>query len=93
MHRELNLYKTLCEVNNVEKSTAEKILAEVKRVYHALGEEEIFDEQSQVIKKINTDLTKTVFNNFVSNYKTLATISQMFSNKTPISKKVILEEN
>jgi len=92
LHKELNLYKTLCEVNNVERTTAEKILAEVKRVYHALGEEEIFDEQSQVIKKINTDLSKKVFNNFVSNYKTLATISQMFSDKTPISKKVILEE-
>ena len=35
---------------------------------------------------------KQVFNNFISNYKTLATISQMFNNKTPISKKVILEQ-
>jgi len=92
LHKELNLYKTLCEVNNVERTTAEKILTEVKRVYHALGEEDIFDEQTNVIKKINTDLTKKVFNNFVSNYKTLATISQMFNGKTPISKKVILEE-
>jgi len=93
LHRELNLYKTLCEVRNIERSTAEKVLAEVKRVYHTLGEEDIFDEQSQVIKKINTDLSKKVYNNFVSNYKTLATISQMFSSKTPIAKRVILENN
>tara|TARA_R110002020_G_scaffold82099_2_gene203302 strand:+ start:3715 stop:4521 length:807 start_codon:yes stop_codon:yes gene_type:complete len=92
LHRELNLYKTLCEVRNVERRTAEKILAEVKRVYHSLGEGEIFDEQTQVIKKINTNLSKKVYNNFVSNYKTLATISQMFNSRTPITKKVILED-
>jgi hypothetical protein len=91
LHRELGLYKTLCEVRNVEKNTAEKILNEVKRVYHSLGEEEIFDEQSQVIKKINSNLSRNVFRNFVSNYKTLATISQMFSSKTPITNRVILE--
>ena len=93
LHRELNLYKTLSDVRGVNKDTAEKILSEVKRVYHTLGEQEIFDEQSEVIKKINTDVGKQVFNNFISNYKTLATISQMFNNKTPISKKVILEQS
>ena len=93
LHKELNLYKTLSDVRGVQKDTAEKILSEVKRVYHTLGEQEIFDEQSEVIKKINTDVGKQVFSNFISNYKTLATISQMFSNKTPISKRVILEQS
>lgn len=93
LHKELNLYKTLCDVNGLQKDTAEKILTEVKRVYHTLGEEEIFDEQTEVIKKINTNLDKNVFKNFVSNYKTLASISQMFSSKTPISRRVILEGN
>ena len=92
LHKELNLYKSLYEVNNVNRSTAEKVLLEVKRVYHSFGKEEIFDEQTEVIKKINSGLSKKIFNNFVSNYKTLATISQMFDNNTPISKKVILEE-
>jgi len=93
LHRELNLYKTLSDVRGVKKDTAEKILSEVKRAYHSLGEQEIFDEQSEVIKKINTNVGKQVFNNFISNYKTLATISQMFSSKTPIANKVILEES
>jgi hypothetical protein len=92
LHKELNLYKTLCEVNSVSKPTAEKILVEVKRVYHTLGQDEIFDEQTEVIKKINAGLSKKMFSNFVSNYKTLATISQMFSSKTPISKRIVLEQ-
>ena len=37
-------------------------------------------------------MSKKVYNNFVSNYKTLATISQMFNSRTPITKKVILED-
>lgn len=91
LHRELGLYKTLCEVRSVKKDTAEKILSEVKRVYHSLGEQEIFDEQSEVIKKINSDLSKNIYSNFISNYKTLATISQMFNSKTPITRKIMLE--
>jgi len=92
LSRELGLYKALCETSGVEKDTAEKILSEVKRVYHSLGQEEIFDEQSEVIKKINTDLSKNVYSNFIPNYKMLATISQMFDQKTPISRRVILEQ-
>ena len=90
--RELGLYKALSETSGVEKDTAERILTEVKRVYHSLGQDEIFDEQSEVIKKINTDLSKRVYTNFIPNYKMLATISQMFDKKTPINKRVILEQ-
>ena len=93
LQKELTLYKTLCEISEVEKTVAEKILVEVKRVYHTLGEQDIFDEQTEVIKKINTDLSKSVFKNFVSNYKTLASISQLFNPKTPIPNRVLLEQN
>jgi len=92
LSKELNLYKTICDTQKVSKDTAEKILSEVKRVYHSLGQEELYDEQTQVIKKINKGLSKDVFNNFISNYKTLATISQMFNGKTPINKRIMLEQ-
>jgi len=90
--KELSLYRTICDTQKVNKNTAERILSEVKRVYHSLGQEEIYDEQTEVIGKINKGLSKNVFNNFVSNYKTLATISQMFSGKTAINKKIMLEQ-
>ncbi len=37
------------------------------------------------------NLAPSVFNNFVPNYKTLATIAQIFSNKTSPKNKIILE--
>lgn len=92
LYRELNIYKELCSVNSVNRISAEKIISEAKRVYFSFNEQEIFDEQTSVLKKINTDLTPNVFKNFVSNYKTLATISQMFDDKTTIQNKVLLEE-
>jgi hypothetical protein len=92
LSRELGLYKAIVDTNGVDKETAERILSEVKRVYHSLSSEEIYDEQSEVIEKINKDLSRNVFNNFVPNYKSLASIYQMFNNKTPINRKIMLEK-
>jgi len=92
LKEEVDLYKTLTETSGLDKDTAGKLLSEVKRVYFALNREEIFDEQSKAIKAVNRTLTKDVFSNFVPNYKNLATISQMFSEKTPIKQRVLLEK-
>ena len=93
LSRELGLYRAIVGTNGVDKDTAERILSEVKRVYHSLSSEEIYDEQSEVIGKINKDLSKRVFNNFVPNYKSLASIYQMFNSKTQkalLSRYVVL---
>jgi len=52
----------------------------------------VFHEQSKVIKKINKDLGKEVYNNFVPNYQSLASLSQIFQDKMPIKSRVILEK-
>jgi hypothetical protein len=51
----------------------------------------VFKQQTELIHDINKELTPEVFNNFVPNYKALATIDQMFSIKTSPKNKVILE--
>ena len=89
--KELKLYKTITTTNEVEIDIAERILSEVKRVYHTLSSQEIYDEQSEVINKVNKDLSKDIFRNFISNYKSLATINQMFNSSTPIKKRIMLE--
>ena len=90
---ELELYRTLYETVDVDSMTAEKLLLEVKRVYMALNQEEVFDQQSQLIGTINRELGKDTFNTFVPNYKDLATISQIFDNRTTIKKRTLLENN
>jgi len=92
--KELELYRSLTDIKSMPVHVAEKIIYESKRNYDFLNKQQIFDEQTTVIKKINKSLGKDVFNNFVPQYKSLATIYQMF-NSSDLSpkKKVLLEES
>jgi hypothetical protein len=56
-----------------------------------ISPDNLFKQQSALIHDINKELSSDVFNNFVPNYKTLATIDQIFSLKTSPKNRVILE--
>ena len=91
LKKELDCYKALREKSGLDKYTAEKLVFETKRVYNSLDQDEEFLEQSKLIKRINTNLGSEVYKNFVPNYKTYATISQIFGDKTPVKNRVLLE--
>jgi hypothetical protein len=55
------------------------------------GEQEVFNQQSKLISKINKNIGIQVYYNFVPNYKTLATISQIFNKTIPENQKILLE--
>ena len=90
--RELELYKTLYETKGLRPRTAEKLIQETKRVHVQINKKQLFKEQSQLISKINKNLTKDVFLNFVPNYKSLATISRIFDEDVIVKQRVLLEE-
>jgi hypothetical protein len=92
LYKEMKLYKALCEKEKIDKNTAEKIISEVKRKREKLNNEEIFSEQSALIKKMNKAFTKSIFSSFVPNYKNLATIAQIFGDKVAIKSKILLEQ-
>ena len=91
LRRELDLYKTLMDNNNLQEIIAEKILVETKKQHNQINQEQLFKEQSIAISKINKELSRSVFNNFVPNYKYLATISQVFGSTQGPKTKVLLE--
>ena len=92
LSKEYELYKTLEAGQDLEIRMAEKIISEVKKAHDTIDLKQLFREQSRFIKSINYEISKEVFNNFVPNYKDLATIYQMFDTELPIKKKVLLEE-
>ena len=92
LYRELKLYKTICETYDLEPHTAERLVYEIKKEHTKLDKQELFTEQSVLIKKINSILSNSVFSNFVPNYKSLATAYQIFNEETPIKKRVLLEQ-
>ena len=93
INKELKLFKNLLETNNLSLTTAEKLIQESKKEYEKLDKKKIFKEQSVIIKKINKEMTKGVFANFVPNYKDLATLSQIFDADVSVKRRVMLEEH
>ncbi len=93
MGREVRIYKNILETKDEKHTIAEKILSESKIEYSVLDKRQIFSEQSQMISKINKELSKDVFTTFVPNYKNLATLHQVFNNLDLSAKqRVLLEE-
>jgi hypothetical protein len=89
--QELDCYRALQEKSGLDKYTAEKLIFEAKSKYNKLNKDKIFAEQSAVIKKINHELGSDTYNNFVPNYKTHATLAQIFGDKVPVKNRVLLE--
>ena len=92
LYKQLRLYKALTETREVDYLTAEKIIAEVHRVFSTFDKKALYDEQTAAIHKINHEVSPTVFQNYVSNYKSLASAFQMFHDDTiGVKDRVLLE--
>lgn len=91
LKKHFQCYKSLYENQDLDRETSEKILREAKIARRLIDPDGLFKEQSALIGDINKDLSPSVFGNFVPNYKTLATIDQIFSDKTSPKSRVMLE--
>ncbi len=93
MAKELELYRVLCETYDLKPHMAEKMIFEIRKLHESLDKKQLFTEQTDIIKKINQSFGKSFFSSFVPNYKTLATISQVFNMEVPTKKRLVLEES
>ena len=93
LYKDLQNYRSLYENQNLPIEIAEKIIKEAKLAHRVMDPHGLFVSQSDLIADVNKELTPEVFNNFVPNYKTLASIAQMFSDKSSPKNTVILENN
>lgn len=93
LREELDLYRSIYETRDLEKSTAEKVVVQIKEKHDSLDKRKLFLEQSALINKINRTLSNKVYNNFVPNYKTIASVYSIFQDALPVKDRVLLEEN
>jgi hypothetical protein len=91
LRQELDLYRTLLETKGLPSNLAERLVAETVKQHRRVDQKKLFSEQSAAISAINKKISKSVFSNFVPNYKDLATISQVFADATKPKRKVMLE--
>ena len=91
LKKDLECYRSLYEDQNLDRFTSEKILKEVKVQKRLIDPEGLFIQQTELIHDINKETSSEIFNNFVPNYRTLASIAQIFSGKTSPKNQVVLE--
>lgn len=91
LKRHLDCYRSLYETSNLNEKICEKVLREAKLAHRVLDPHGLFISQTDLIDDVNKELSPSVFNNFVPNYKTLASIYQIFSGELTPKNSVILE--
>jgi hypothetical protein len=91
LRKDLDCYRSLYENQNLDRLTAEKILKEVKLQNRLIDSTGLFRQQTKLVHDVNKEVSPSVFKNFVPNYKSLATIMQIFSDKISPKDQVILE--
>jgi len=89
--KDLEIYKMVLDTTNVERIVAEKLIYEARILKSSIDHRKLFAEQGALIETINKTLSPGVFNNFVPNYKDLATVFQIFHPKTRVKDRVLLE--
>ena len=91
LRKELDCYRALSSDDTFDKPTAEKLIFEVRRDVNNINEKKLIREKNTLVSRINKNISKSVFNNFVPNYKSLATIARIFNDKTPTKDRVLME--
>jgi hypothetical protein len=90
LRTELDLYRTLLDAPRVSAPVAQQLLRETAETYQGLNKEEILSEQRKLVSKMS-NLRKEVFSHFIPNYKSLASIYQIFRKTVKTHDRIILE--
>lgn len=91
LKKDLECHRSLYENQSLDKETSQKVLNEAKMAHRLLDPNSLFAQKTRLINDVNRDLEPGVFNTFVPNYKTLASIAQIFSDRISPKDLVLLE--
>ena len=91
LKKDLGCYQSLYKSHGLPQDMAQKIVTEARIASRLIDPDRLFKQQTGLINDINKTISPSVFDNFVPNYKTLASIAQIFSHKQTPRNSVILE--
>ncbi len=91
LSKDLDCYRSLYETRGLSEKDSRRLIEAATADKRMINPEGLFKIQTQMINDINKQIDSDIFNNFVPNYKTLATIDQLFSVKTTPKNRVMLE--
>tara|TARA_B100000900_G_scaffold392826_1_gene388704 strand:- start:730 stop:1533 length:804 start_codon:yes stop_codon:yes gene_type:complete len=93
LKKDLDIYNSLLEgTGQSEYAHALRVIYEIKKDYDSLDRKAVFNAQTKLIKKMNESFDSGIWNNFVSNYKNMATADMFFKQeKLPAKKRLLIE--
>lgn len=95
LKQEIDIFQVLNnkkQNNNFDENKAKYLLFEAKREYDKLDKNIIFQQQTKLLNKINKKLGNKIFDNFIPDYKYLASLSVILNGQGKIDKRIILEQ-
>lgn len=91
LNKELLLYRSILDSKSLPPLIAEKLILETRSQHASLDKKNLFFEHNKLNFAIKRKLPKTTLGNFVPNYKSLATIAQIFGDELDPKTRVLLE--
>jgi hypothetical protein len=92
--QELEVYRSLLESKELKSDYSRRLLSETKKDFDEINRKDVFNEQTNLIKKINQALGSDSFGIFIPNYKDLATVGMFLQqDKLSAKKRIMLEDN
>ena len=91
LYKDLKCYEEIQSALSLDISDFKQVMREVREKKTGIDTKELFNEQTRLINRINRQVSREAFNNFIPNYKNLATIYQIFGLEDQPSKRVMLE--
>lgn len=92
LREELEIYNSFIEIQDQSESTIEKIISEARRQADYLNHHEVDKAKTRLINLINKQLGPETWENFIKNYKHMATVSQVVFSKSSPKKQIYLQE-
>ena len=93
LKKDLEIYNSLLEgTGQSEYANALRVIYEIKRDYDNIDRKAVFNAQHKLIKQLNVSFNSGIWNNFIGNYKNIATADMFFKqDKLPAKKRLLIE--
>ena len=92
LKQELEIYQSFDDLSDVNENTIQKIISEARYQASKLNCRKIYENQTKIINLINKNLGQESWNNFIRDYKKMATANQAIFSKFNPKKQVFLEQ-
>jgi len=93
LKQDLDLYSLVLESKDMSPESSKRLISEVKKDFDSIDRKAVFNSQTKLIKQINEAIGKEAFANFISNYKSIATVGQYFTSNNNAKQRILLEDN